>query len=140
MKSKSFLKDYHLLKRVFARRCAKSICSRFSADIKMSPAKNGSDKKHGAMRHPSLLCLLITWILPPSKRHTVRVITVYKRISILVRIEYRILFALAKLSESNSEYYSCCEIYSNNIQIVQNIRIFEYFQIICNAKMKNFPK
>ena len=71
MKSKSFLKDYHLLKRVFARRWAKSICSRFSADIKMSPAKNGSDKKHGAMRHPSLLCLLITWLLPPSKRHTV---------------------------------------------------------------------
>ena len=40
------------------------------------------------------------------------------------RIEYRILFALAKLTESNNEYYSCCEIYSNNIRIVQDIRIF----------------
>ena len=76
---------------------------------------------------------------------------VYERIFNLVRIEYRILFALAKLSESNSEYYSCCKIYSNNskysniqivqnIRIVQNIQIFEYFRIICNAKMKNFPK
>ena len=65
---------------------------------------------------------------------------VYERIFILVRIEYRILFALAKLSKSNSEYYLCCKIYSNNIRIVQNIRIFEYFRIICNAKMKNFPK
>ena len=66
--------------------------------------------------------------------------SVYKRIFIFVRIEYRILFASAKLSESNSEYYLCCKIYSNNIRIVQNIRIFEYFRIICNAKMKNFPK
>ena len=40
------------------------------------------------------------------------------------QIEYRILFALAKLTELNNEYYSCCEIYSNNIQIVQDIRIF----------------
>ena len=65
---------------------------------------------------------------------------VYEQIFILVRIEYQILFASAKLSESNSKYYSCCKIYSNNIRIVQNIRIFEYFRIICNAKMKNFPK
>ena len=55
--------------------------------------------------------------------------SVYERIFILVRIEYRILFALAKLSESNSEYYSCCKIYSNNIRIVQNIRIFKYFEL-----------
>ena len=65
-------------------------------------------------------------------------IPVYERIFILVWIEYRILFALAKLSESNSEYYSCCIIYSNNIRIVQNIWIFEYFRIICNAKIKIF--
>ena len=52
---------------------------------------------------------------------------VFKRIFILDQIEYRILFALAKLTKSNNEYYSCCEIYSNNIRIVQDIRIFEYF-------------
>ena len=65
---------------------------------------------------------------------------VFKRIFILDRIEYRILFALAKLTESNNEYYSCCEIYSNNIRIVQDIRIFEYFRIIFNAKMKDLLK
>ena len=54
-------------------------------------------------------------------------IAVFNRIFILDRIEYRILFALAKLTESNNEYYSCCEIYSNNNLIVQDIRIFEYF-------------
>ena len=61
----------------------------------------------------------------------------FKRIFILDQIEYRILFALAKLTESNNEYYSCCEIYLNNIQIVQDIRIFEYFRIISNEKMKD---
>ena len=66
--------------------------------------------------------------------------TVFKRIFILDQIEYQILFALAKLTESNNEYYSCCEIYSNNILIVKDIQIFEYFRIICNSKMKNFPK
>ena len=66
--------------------------------------------------------------------------SVFKRILILDRIEYRILFALAKLTESNNEYYSCCEIYSNNIRIVQDIRIFEYFRIIFNAKMKDLLK
>ena len=54
-------------------------------------------------------------------------IAVYERISILVLIEYRILFALGKLAESNNEYYSSCEIYLNNIRIVQDIQIFEYF-------------
>ena len=67
-------------------------------------------------------------------------VTVFKWIFILDRIEYRILFALAKLTESNNEYYSCCEIYSNNIRIVQDIRIFEYFRIIFNAKMKDLLK
>merc|ERR1711973_501142 len=67
-------------------------------------------------------------------------IPVFKRIFILDRIEYRILFALAKLTKSNNEYYSCCEIYSNNIRIVQDIRIFEYFRIIFNAKMKDLLK
>ena len=62
--------------------------------------------------------------------------SVYERIFILVWIEYWILFASAKLSESNSEYYSCCKIYSNNIRIVQNIRIFEYFWIILKDKIK----
>ena len=38
---------------------------------------------------------------------------------------------MAKLTESNNEYYSCFEIYSNNIRIVQGIRI------ISNAKMKD---
>ena len=52
-------------------------------------------------------------------------VPVYERIFILVQIEYQILFALAKLTESNNKYNSCCEIYSNNIQIVQDIRIFE---------------
>ena len=55
----------------------------------------------------------------------------FKRIFILDRIEYQILFALAKLTESNNEYYSCFEIYSNNIRIVQGIRI------ISNAKVKD---
>ena len=36
---------------------------------------------------------------------------VFKRISILDRIEYRILFAVAKLTKSDNEYYLCCEIY-----------------------------
>ena len=67
-------------------------------------------------------------------------LTVFKRIFILDRIEYQILFAVAKLTESNNEYYSCCEIYSNNIRIVQDIRIFEYFWIIFNAKMKDLLK
>ena len=71
---------------------------------------------------------------------TLRCKPVFKRIFILDRIEYRILFALAKLTESNNEYYSCCEIYSNNIRIVQDIRIFEYFRIIFNAKMKDLLK
>ena len=39
---------------------------------------------------------------------------VFKQIFILDRIEYRILFALAKLTELNNEYYWCCAIYSNN--------------------------
>ena len=52
---------------------------------------------------------------------------VFKRIFILDRIEYRILFVQAKSTESNIEYYSFCKKYSNNIQMVQNIRIFEYF-------------
>ena len=52
---------------------------------------------------------------------------VFKRIFILDRIEYRILIVLAKLTKSNNEYYSCCEIYSNNIRIVPDIQIFEYF-------------
>ena len=64
----------------------------------------------------------------------------FKRIFILGQIEYQILFALAKLTESNNEYYSCFEIYSNNIRIVQDIRIFEYFRIIGNAKLKDLPK
>ena len=55
---------------------------------------------------------------------------VFKRIFILDRIEYQILFIFAKLTISNNEYYSCCELYSNNIQKVQDIRIFEYFWII----------
>ena len=38
--------------------------------------------------------------------------TVFKRIFILDQIKYRILFVLAKLTESNNEYYSCCEIYN----------------------------
>ena len=50
---------------------------------------------------------------------------VFKQIFILDRIEYRILFALAKLTELNNEYYWCCAIYSNNIRIVQDIQIFE---------------
>ena len=45
-----------------------------------------------------------------------------------------------KLTESNNEYYLCCEIYSNNIRIVQDIRIFEYFRIIFDAKMKDLLK
>ena len=49
--------------------------------------------------------------------------TVFKRIFILDRIEYRILFALAKLTESYNEYYLCCEIYSNSARY-SNIRIF----------------
>ena len=48
----------------------------------------------------------------------------FKRISILDRIERRMLFAFAKLTELNNEYHLCCEIYSNNICIVQDIRIF----------------
>ena len=67
-------------------------------------------------------------------------ISVFKRIFILDWIKYRILFVFAKLTESNNEYYSCCEIYSNNIRIVQDIRIFEYFRIIFNAKMKDLLK
>ena len=37
--------------------------------------------------------------------------------------QYRILFALAKLTKSNNEYYSCCEIYSNSTRY-SNIQIF----------------
>ena len=66
--------------------------------------------------------LELTWLWPPCLLLSA---PVFKRISILDRIEYRILFAFAKLTESNNEYYSCCEIYSNNIRIVQDIRIFE---------------
>ena len=64
----------------------------------------------------------------------------YIQLSKLPQIEYKILFALAKLTESNNEYYSCCEIYSNHIRIVQDIRIFGYFRIIFNAKMKDLLK
>ena len=59
-----------------------------------------------------------------------------KRIFFLDRIEYRILFVQAKSTESNIEYYSFCKKYSNNIRIVQNIRIFEYFWIILKDKIK----
>ena len=60
----------------------------------------------------------------------------YKRIFFSDRIEYRILFVQAKSTESNIEYYSFCKKYSNNIRIVQNIRIFEYFWIILKDKIK----
>jgi len=63
--------------------------------------------------------------------------SVYKRIFFSDRIEYRILFVQAKSTESNIEYYSFCKKYSNNIRIVQNIRIFEYFWIILKDKVKN---
>ena len=62
---------------------------------------------------------------------------VYKRIFFLDQIEYRILFVQAKSTESNIEYYSFCKKYSNNIRMVQNIRIFEYFWIILKDKIKN---
>ena len=45
---------------------------------------------------------------------------------------------ITKLTKSNNEYYLCCEIFSNNIQIVQDIWRFKYFRIICHAKMKDF--
>ena len=64
-------------------------------------------------------------------------ISVYKRIFFSDRIEYRILFVQAKSTESNIEYYSFCKKYSNNIRMVQNIRIFEYFWIILKDKIKN---
>ena len=106
--------------------------------------ENVADSKQGILIEVYLDLPLIKHILneflPTIFFIVIRYMAVYERISILVRIEYRILFASAKLSESNSKYYLCCKIYSNNIRIVQNIRIFEYFRIICNAKMKNFPK
>ena len=61
---------------------------------------------------------------------------VCKRIFFLDRIEYRILFVQAKSTESNIEYYLFCKKYSNNIRMVQNIRIFEYFWIILKDKIK----
>ena len=50
------------------------------------------------------------------------------------------LFALPKLTELNNEYCLCCEMYLNDMQIVQGIQIFEYFQIICNPKLKDLQK
>ena len=50
------------------------------------------------------------------------------------------LFALPKLTELNNEYCLCCEMYLNDMQIVQGIQIFEYFQIICNPKLKDLLK
>ena len=64
-------------------------------------------------------------------------VSVYKQIFFLDRIEYRILFVQAKSTKSNIKYYSFCKKYSNNIRMVQNIRIFKYFWIILNDKMKN---
>ena len=89
------------------------------------------------LRNQDLLLVILQQLLGVNNtQHS----SVFKRIFILDQIEYRILFALAKLTESNNEYYSCCEIYSNNIRIVQDIRIFEYFRIIFNAKMKDLLK
>ena len=48
--------------------------------------------------------------------------------------------ALAKLTKSNNEYYLFCETHLNNIWIVKDIQIFEYFQIICDKKMKDLLK
>ena len=48
-------------------------------------------------------------------------VSVYERIFIFVWIEYQILIALYKLSESNL----CCKIYKYNIWIVQNIQIVQ---------------
>ena len=70
-------------------------------------------------------------------------ISVFKRIFILDWIEYRILFALGKLTESNNEYYSCCEVYANSARysnifelfITQNWRICKNIKKLCFVKM-----